>query len=117
MTSLRKKEPLCPDNLPIDDNWHVATGQRDGKPMFVRSHTGYREFKGVTGYEHQIGIAVPLRDPMRMDCRSLPRMKSSTPSKTQSAPCSKPPTNPCLSPPSLPEECASSSSTPNPQTR
>jgi hypothetical protein len=70
MTSLRKKEPLCPDNLPIEENWHVATGQRDGKPMFVRSHTGYREFKGVTGYEHQIGIAVPLRDP---DANGLPK--------------------------------------------
>ena len=70
MTSSRKKEPLSPENLPVEDNWHVTTGQRDGKPMFVRSHTGYREFKGVTGYEHQIAIAVPLRDP---DANGLPK--------------------------------------------
>lgn len=28
--------------------------------MFVRTNTGYREFKSVPGYEHQVGIAVPL---------------------------------------------------------
>jgi hypothetical protein len=70
MTLSRKKEPLSPENLPIDDNWHVTTGQRDGKPMFVRSHVGYREFKGVTGFEHQVGIAIPLRDP---DANGLPK--------------------------------------------
>jgi hypothetical protein len=29
--------------------------------MFVRSNTGYREFGSVPGYEHQVGIAVPLK--------------------------------------------------------
>ena len=28
--------------------------------MIVRSNRGYREFGGVRGYEHQVGIAVPL---------------------------------------------------------
>jgi hypothetical protein len=31
--------------------------------MFVRRNTGYREFESVPGYEHQVGIAVPLRKP------------------------------------------------------
>jgi len=31
--------------------------------MIVRSNTGYREFGSLPGYEHQVGIAVPLRAP------------------------------------------------------
>jgi hypothetical protein len=31
--------------------------------MFVRRNIGYREFESVPGYEHQVGIAVPLRNP------------------------------------------------------
>ena len=31
--------------------------------MFVRTNAAYRGFKGVQGYEHQVGIAVPLVDP------------------------------------------------------
>jgi len=31
--------------------------------MIVRTNTGYREFRSVSGYEHQGGIAVPLREP------------------------------------------------------
>ena len=30
--------------------------------MFVRTNSGYREFGSVPGYEHQVGIAVPLRE-------------------------------------------------------
>ena len=31
--------------------------------MFVRRNTGYREFESVPRYGHQVGIAVPLRNP------------------------------------------------------
>jgi hypothetical protein len=31
--------------------------------MIVRSNAGYRDFGSVPGYEHQVGIAVPLRTP------------------------------------------------------
>ena len=30
--------------------------------MIVRSNAGYRDFGSVPGYEHQVGIAVPLRN-------------------------------------------------------
>ena len=30
--------------------------------MFVRRNTGYREFTSVSGYAHQVGIAVPFRN-------------------------------------------------------
>lgn len=30
--------------------------------MFVRTNIGYRKFGSVPGYEHQVGIAVPLRE-------------------------------------------------------
>lgn len=29
--------------------------------MIVRANTGYREFGSVSGYAHQVGIAVPLK--------------------------------------------------------
>jgi len=30
--------------------------------MFVRTNTGYREYGSIAGYEHQVGIAVPLKN-------------------------------------------------------
>jgi hypothetical protein len=30
--------------------------------MIVRSNAGYRDFGNLPGYEHQVGIAVPLRN-------------------------------------------------------
>ena len=39
----------------------MAEGQNDGRVMIVRSNTGYREFGTVPGYDHQVGIAVPLK--------------------------------------------------------
>lgn len=31
--------------------------------MIVRSNTGYKKFKSVADYDHQVGIAVPMRSP------------------------------------------------------
>ena len=62
MWPFKKKAP-SPDQLPIDGPWSVGKGQNNGKLTIVRSNTGYREFGGVAGYEHQVGIAVPLRAP------------------------------------------------------
>ncbi|MGA9585407.1 MAG: DUF695 domain-containing protein [Terracidiphilus sp.] len=57
------KEPLSAEKLPIPDTWAVLKGHHpEGKPMFVRAHTGYGKFKGVTGYGHCVAIAVPLTD-------------------------------------------------------
>jgi hypothetical protein len=52
-----------PDRLPIDGPWSVGYGEHNGKPMFVRSNTGYKSFGSIAGYDHQVGIAVPLRSP------------------------------------------------------
>ena len=56
------KKPLSRAQLPLADKWQVAKGERSGKPMLMRTHTGYRDFRGVAGFEHQVGIAVPLHD-------------------------------------------------------
>ncbi len=61
MWPFTQKKPLSPDKLPLPDRWTLLKGQRDGKPMLVRTHVGYLEFLGVTGFEHQVGIAVPMR--------------------------------------------------------
>jgi hypothetical protein len=58
-----KKETLSPDRVPVDGPWTVATGTNNGQGMFVRRNTGYLQFKSVPGYEHQVGIAVPLGKP------------------------------------------------------
>lgn len=62
MWPFKKKTPSL-DRLPIDGPWSIGEGQNDGNVMIVRSNSGYREFGSVRGYEHQVGIAVPLRAP------------------------------------------------------
>jgi len=56
------KKPLSADKLPVADRWQVARGQRAGKPMILRTHEGYRDFRGVSGFDHQVGIAIPLHN-------------------------------------------------------
>jgi hypothetical protein len=51
------------NRLPIDGPWLVGNGDNEGSIMIVRTNTGYREFGALPGYEHQVGIAVPLRAP------------------------------------------------------
>jgi hypothetical protein len=69
MWPFTQKKQLSPDKLPVPDRWTLSRSQRDGKPIFVRTHTGYQEFRGVAGFEHQVGIAVPLR---HADTEGLP---------------------------------------------
>ena len=57
-----KKQTLKPDRLPLDGPWTVFEGQHDGRIMFVRTNEAYREHGSVAGYEHQVGIAVPLNN-------------------------------------------------------
>jgi hypothetical protein len=70
MWPFAQKKPLDPNELPVPDKWQVAKGEREGKPMFLRTHAGYRDFRGVSGFEHQVGIAVPLHD---ADQQGLPK--------------------------------------------
>lgn len=58
-----KKKTPSPDQLPIDGPWQIGVSENDGRVMIVRSNTGYREFGSVPGYDHQVGIAVPLHMP------------------------------------------------------
>jgi hypothetical protein len=57
-----KKETLKPDRLPLDGPWTIFEGHHDGRTMFVRTNMAYREYGSVEGYEHQVGIAVPLKN-------------------------------------------------------
>lgn len=51
-----------PDQLPVSGPWSISQGQQNGKVMIVRSNTGYKEFGSVPGYEHQVGIAIRLKE-------------------------------------------------------
>ena len=68
------KKPLSADKLPVADSWQVAKGQRAGKPMILRTHEGYRDFLGVSGFEHQVSIAVPFH---YADANGFPRAEES----------------------------------------
>jgi hypothetical protein len=57
------KKTRAPERLPIDGPWSVLEGEHKGQILVVRSNTGYKGFGRVAGYEHQVGIAVPLRAP------------------------------------------------------
>jgi len=57
------KKTSKPDRLPIDGPWSVGQGENNGNVMFVRYNIGYKELGSVPDYEHQVGIAVPLRSP------------------------------------------------------
>ena len=65
------KPALRVEDQPVDGPWRVAQGEHNGRPMFVRTNTGYRGFRGAIGYEHQVGIAVPLLHPEPSGLRSL----------------------------------------------
>jgi hypothetical protein len=68
------KKPLNPEKLPVADRWQIARAERAGKPMILRTHAGYRDFRGVAGFDHQVGIAVPLHD---VDTQGLPKTRES----------------------------------------
>jgi Family of unknown function (DUF695) len=60
------KEPLSPEKLPVPKTWAQRKGNDPlGKPMLVRTNTGYSKYKGVAGYGHNVAIAVPMIDTTR----------------------------------------------------
>jgi hypothetical protein len=60
------KAPLSPDKLPVPKTWTQRKGSDPlGRPMLVRTQSGYSKFKGVTGYTYHVAIAVPMIDTAR----------------------------------------------------
>lgn len=60
------KKPLSPDKLPIPDAWVSREGHDPlGRTMHFRTHNGYSQFRGVTGYGHYVALAVPMTDTTR----------------------------------------------------
>jgi hypothetical protein len=60
MWPFRKK---VPKSLPIHGPWAVGVGETDGSVTIMRLNSGYAKFGNIHGYEHQVGIAIPLRAP------------------------------------------------------
>ena len=60
------KEPLSPDKLPLADAW-IQRQSHDhmGRTMYVRANSAYSKFKGVTGYNQHVSLAVPMTDTTR----------------------------------------------------
>jgi hypothetical protein len=57
------KNQRSAEDMQVNDAWTVAEGNHNGRPMFVRFNSGFRSFRGRSSYPHQVGIAVPLRNP------------------------------------------------------
>lgn len=61
MWPFKKRYPSVRD-LP-DNQWAVATGNNDGRPVLVRHNRACRCIRGHPDYPHQVGVAIPLNDP------------------------------------------------------
>jgi len=60
------KEPLSPEKLPVADAWiQRQTHDQLGRTMYVRANSAYSKFKGVTGYNQYVSLAVPMTDTTR----------------------------------------------------
>jgi hypothetical protein len=57
----KKKKP---DPFDIPEAWHVLEGQYDGRRMLVRLNAALTEAEGHPDYGFQLGVAVPLNDPL-----------------------------------------------------
>jgi len=56
---LKKYKPI----KEYGDEWNIARGLHEGRPMFVRVCSSLKEAVGHPDYPFQIGIAVPLLKP------------------------------------------------------
>jgi hypothetical protein len=57
-----KKSKVAPFDVP--DEWDVLRGEHGGRPMLVRINTGLKQVTGHPDYGVQVGVAVPLNDPL-----------------------------------------------------
>ena len=57
-----KKYP-AKDQVSLEQNWAVAQGTHNEKPLFVRYNTDAKRLIGHPEYAHQVGIAIPLHNP------------------------------------------------------
>ncbi len=48
---------------PVETQWSVGTGQRAGKPIFVRRNTSAASLAGHRDYRFRVGVAIPLKEP------------------------------------------------------
>lgn len=57
----KKHPPLS--QLPREGQWSILQGEHDGNPIIVRLNTSLAAFRGHPKLGHQIGIAVPFKEP------------------------------------------------------
>jgi hypothetical protein len=62
MLGLGKKSPPSLDRFPTD-NWTVAQGVADGKPMIVRINAGAKKYVGHPELAAFLGVTVAFRSP------------------------------------------------------
>lgn len=58
-----KKKSVPLSELPAEDRWDVAEGERDGQPMLVRVNASARKFAGHPEMPVRLGIAIPFLQP------------------------------------------------------
>jgi hypothetical protein len=55
--------------LVVQENWRVIDAEYNGKPLIARFNAGLKSYAGHPEYKHQVGIAIPLKEP---NARALP---------------------------------------------
>ena len=58
----RKKYPTI-EEIDITDEWSMFQGEHEGNSLIARVRTSAKDLIGHPSYAHQVGIAVPLKDP------------------------------------------------------
>jgi hypothetical protein len=53
----------------VRDSWRVVDAEYNDKPLIARFNAGLKDIVGHPEYRHQVGIAVPLKEP---NARALP---------------------------------------------
>ena len=57
-----KKQPANPESCQLDD-WMVAQGEVEGRPLVLRFCEGVGPVRGHAAYRHCVRIEIPLHDP------------------------------------------------------
>ena len=63
MSWFRNKKFPAIEDLAGEDQWMVAQGEHDGRPMLVRVNTSAKAYAGHPGLPVRLGIAVPFHAP------------------------------------------------------
>jgi len=58
-----RKRHLPLESFPVNEDWAIAIGERDGKRTFIRIHLGAKPYAGHPGLPYCLSVIVPFLFP------------------------------------------------------